>query len=95
LLTGAKYKTNTELDIHATEANCAGVAWDVIHSIPWRGDEEFSLEAVKRCLLPVPQKEHDNMKLSGNYTKTSREREVAIVLFTAELLETSCVTDSI
>ena len=34
------------------------------------------------------------MELSGNYAKTSREREVAIVLFTSELLETSSVTDS-
>jgi 4-carboxymuconolactone decarboxylase len=94
LLTGAKYKSDTEFDIHAIEANRAGVAWDVIRSIPWRGDEKFSLEAVKRCLLPVLQKEHDNMELSGNYTKTSREREAAIVLFTAELLETSSVTDN-
>jgi hypothetical protein len=43
LLTGAKYKTDTELNIHAIEANCDGVAWDVIRSIPWRGDEEFIL----------------------------------------------------
>jgi hypothetical protein len=41
LLRGAKYKTNTELDIHATEAKRAGVAWDVIRSIPWCGDEEL------------------------------------------------------
>ena len=49
LLTGARYNTYTELDIHAIEANRAGVAWDVIRSIPWRGDEEFILPK-RRCM---------------------------------------------
>lgn len=93
LLTGAKYKSDTEFDIHAIEANRAGVAWDVIKSIPWRGDEQFSLGAVKKYMLPVLEREHDNMKVDANQPSPSREREVAIVLFTAELLDSLAVLD--
>ena len=96
LLTGAKYKSDTEFDIHAIEANRAGVSFDVIKSIPWR-DEEFSLERVKKSLLPVLQKEHDKMKLNsektGDQHLANGEREVAIILFTAELLDKTSVSD--
>eukprot|EP00956_Cyclotella_meneghiniana_P042851 scaffold249334_cov83-Cyclotella_meneghiniana.AAC.3 len=93
LLTGAAYKSASEFDIHAIEANKAGLAWDVIKSIPWR-NEDFSLDKVKEYVLPVLEKEHDNMKVDdSNQTLPSREREIAIVLFTAELLDTTTVSD--
>jgi 4-carboxymuconolactone decarboxylase len=93
LLTGAKYKSDTEFDIHAIEANRAGVAWDVIKSIPWRGEEEFNIDTVKKYMLPVLEREHDNIKSDANQPMPSREREVAIVLFTAELLDSLAVSD--
>ena len=96
LLTGAKYKSDTEFDIHAIEANRAGVAWDVIKSIPWR-NEKFSLERVKKYMLPVLHREHDKMKVNNENTGDQywpdREREIAIVLFTAELLDKKSVSD--
>ena len=93
LLTGAAYKSASEFDIHAIEANRAGLSWDVIKGIPWR-NEGFSLEKVKECVLPVLEKEHDNMKIDDSYqTQPSKEREIAIVLFTAELLDTTTVSD--
>lgn len=103
LLTGAKYRSETEFDLHAREANWAGVGWDVIKSIPWKrmsctdNRHEFSLENVKKYMLPVLEREHDSLICEKNETTThslpSKEREVAIVLFTAELLETSAVSD--
>ncbi|KAL3796970.1 hypothetical protein HJC23_000723 [Cyclotella cryptica] len=105
LLTGAKYRSETEFDLHAREANWAGVEWDVIRSIPWKrlsscdgSDEgrEFGLENVKEFMVPVLEKEHDNMRVEASDTSQSlpdKEREVAIVLFAAELLDTSVVSD--
>lgn len=93
LLTGAKYKSDSEFDIHAIEANRAGVAWDVIKSIPWREGEDFSLDGVKKYMLPSLEEEHDNMKAGVGQHLPSRAREVAIVLFTAELLDTTTVSD--
>lgn len=117
LLTGAKYKSEAEFDIHVKEARRAGVGWDVIHSIP-RGkllsgttvggrplpkDEvEFSLENVKKCMIPMLENEHEECKVQVDETDTTnieearrrtKEREVSILLFAAELLDRSTVTD--
>lgn len=105
LLTGAKYRSETEFDLHAREANWAGVGWDVIRSIPWKrmscadvenGHNEFSLENVKKYMLPVLEREHGNLKSEEddtNQSLPSKEREFAIILFTAELIDTSAVLD--
>lgn len=76
LLTGAKYKSHTEFDIHVGEALRAGLAYKIIQAIP--RDDIFSLQAVKERLVPL---------LSAD------ARKVAIAIFTAELLETSTVSD--
>lgn len=75
LLTGAKYISHTEFDIHVGEAIKAGLGLDVIRAIP--RDDRFSNEAVSRQLVPL----------------LTDMRERAIVQFTAELLETSKVSD--
>ena len=75
LLTGAKFKSHTEFDIHVGEARKAGLDLDVVRAIP--RDDYFSLDKVKEDLLPL--------------LETPREK--AIVLFTAELLESSTVSD--
>ena len=75
LLTGARTRSETEFAIHTGEALKAGIASEVIDSIP--RDDDFSLGAVEEKLLPL---------LSNN-------REKAIVAFTAELLETSTVSE--
>ena len=128
LLTGAKFKSEAEFDIHVGEARRVGISWDVIQSIP-RGrllsevdgevsqknillQEEgaFSLKKVKESVVPMLGKEHDNnsnndgqhtSKVEENKEKmvnssinsNAKKREVAIVLFTAELLEKSTVSD--
>jgi len=103
LLTGAKFKCEAEFDIHVGEARRAGLGWDVIRSIP-RGvllsesqkkqegirSEEFSLEKVKKSVIPLLAKEHDDTQKKRNEIK---EREVAIVLFAAELLDGNTVSD--
>ena len=90
LLTGAKFKSEAEFDIHVGEAIRAGIGLDVINSIP-RGlkkdDIQFSLANVKKCMIPVLEKEIED---EG---KGDMQRDVPIVLFTAELLETNTVTD--
>lgn len=118
LLTGAKFKSEAEFDIHVGEARRAGIGWDVIRSIPrgkllsevesWGeggptkinggvGAEEFSLEKVKESVVPMLRKEHSEREEeeggSASSEEPSLEREVAIVLFTAELLERSSVSD--
>jgi len=111
LLTGARFKSEAEFDIHVGEARRAGVGWDVIQSIP-RGAllsqvesgkqqtgeaEEFCLEKVKECVIPLLEKEHNEGKVKLESKQTSRnkakERELAIVLFTAELLDRNTVSD--
>ena len=128
LLTGAKFKSEAEFDIHVGEARRVGISWDVIQSIP-RGrllseidgdlqknillQEEgaFSLKKVKESVVPMLEKEHDNNSNNdGQHTSSkveeyeekmenssinsnAKKREVAIVLFTAELLEKSTVSD--
>ena len=128
LLTGAKFKSEAEFDIHVGEARRVGISWDVIQSIP-RGrllseidgdlqknillQEEgaFSLKKVKESVVPMLEKEHDNNsnndgqhtsskveeyeeKMENSSTNSNaKKREVAIVLFTAELLEKSTVSD--
>ncbi|EJK72140.1 hypothetical protein THAOC_06357 [Thalassiosira oceanica] len=107
LLTGAAFKSESEFDIHVGEARKAGLSWDVIDSIP-RGrllseedatDDndsptrpEFSVENVRKLL--IPKLEHDRDADFENSDVTgSAEREVAIALFTAELLERNTVSD--
>eukprot|EP00571_Detonula_confervacea_P008310 CAMPEP_0172325590 /NCGR_PEP_ID=MMETSP1058-20130122/54444_1 /TAXON_ID=83371 /ORGANISM="Detonula confervacea, Strain CCMP 353" /LENGTH=217 /DNA_ID=CAMNT_0013042179 /DNA_START=213 /DNA_END=866 /DNA_ORIENTATION=- len=110
LLTGAKFKSEAEFDIHVGEARKAGVGWDVIQAIP-RGTllsevesgkeqmgkaEDFSLEKVEECVIPLLKKEHDEgqIKLDGEETcSNAKEREISIVLFTAELLDKNTVSD--
>ena len=128
LLTGAKFKSEAEFDIHVGEARRVGISWDVIQSIP-RGrllseidgdlqknillQEEgaFSLKKVKESVVPMLEKEHDNNSNNdGQHTSSkveeyeekmenssinsnAKKREVAIVLFTAQLLEKSTVSD--
>ena len=75
LLTGAKFQSHTEFDIHAGEAIKAGIDVSVIKAIP--RDDEFSLANVTKELVPL----------------LTDDREIAIVTFTAELLETSKVSD--
>mmetsp|Transcript_1509 Transcript_1509/g.2058 ORF Transcript_1509/g.2058 Transcript_1509/m.2058 type:complete len:253 (-) Transcript_1509:98-856(-) len=99
LLTGAKFKSEAEFDIHVGEAMRAGIGLDVINKIP-RGslisqkgskegidNVEFSLENVKEYMIPLLKKEIDN---EG---KGDLQRDIPIVLFTAELLETNTVSD--
>lgn len=116
LLTGAKYKSEAEFDIHVGEARRAGVGWDVIQAIPrgtllsetdWGNkeqkgskkstsvEEEFNLEKVKKPVIPMLEKEHDNgrAKIVASSSNNGKEREVAIVLFTAELLDRNTVCD--
>jgi len=75
LLTGAKFKSHTEFDIHTSEALVAGWTLDVVKAIP--RDDEFSLLAVKENLVPF----------------LTNPRDAAIALFTAELLDSSTVSD--
>jgi 4-carboxymuconolactone decarboxylase len=117
LLTGAKFQSETEFDLHVGEARRAGVGWDVIRSIP-RGIvvssfqtvaidagkdatqlEKFNFERVRKNVIPLLIQEHDDMQpLSEEGVATmarenAKEREVAIVLFAAELLDSNSVSD--
>ncbi len=98
LLTGAKFKSEAEFDIHVGEAMRAGIGLDVINKIPRgsllsqkrsnEGDTvEFSLENVKKHMIPQLEKE------INNEGKGNLQRDIPIVLFTAELLETNTVSD--
>lgn len=69
-----------------------------------REEDEFCLERVKECVVPLLEKEHDDDDDNvhpdngsdelGAYCKSeARERELAIVLFAAELLDRSTVSD--
>ena len=101
LLTGAKFKSEAEFDIHVGEALKAGIGLDVINKIP-RGallsqegskekidnvNVEFSLENVKKHMIPQLEEE---IITDG---KGDLQRDIPIVLFTAELLETNTVSD--
>ncbi|KAL3894509.1 MAG: hypothetical protein SGARI_007721 [Bacillariaceae sp.] len=79
LLTGAKHKSNTEFEIHTGEALKAGMTMEQIEAIPRGADsnDDFSLASVKDQLIPLLQ----------------TEREKAIAMFTAELLETCTVSE--
>ena len=81
LLTGARMRSHAEFDIHVGEALRAGISMEVITAIP--RDSRFSLTAVRERLVPlldVPENEN-------------RDREKAIVLFTAKLLDDCTVSD--
>ncbi|KAL3775063.1 hypothetical protein ACHAW5_001197 [Stephanodiscus triporus] len=109
LLTGARFGCEAEFDIHAREARAAGVGWETIRSIPRgattggggdassSGLAKFDLEAVKGRVVPVLRREHDEGLASeptnGITRDEAREREVAIVLFASELLDTNTVSD--
>ena len=92
LLTGAKFESATEFEIHVDEARRVGIGWDVIRSIPRKG---FSLEKVKECVISMLEKEHDdgNVNPPEMSHEKSKAREVAIVLFASELLHTNTVCD--
>ena len=81
------------------EARVAGISWDVIQVIP-RGNvtaskEEFSLKNVNEYVIPMLNKDHDNIneQISLGKINNAKEREIAIVLFAAELLDTNTVSD--
>lgn len=59
LLTGAKFKSHTEFDIHVGEAVKAGMTIDVIRAIP--RDDGFSLAAVKADLTPLLPDEREKI----------------------------------
>ena len=90
LLTGAKFESATEFEIHVDEARRVGIGWDVIRSIPRKG---FSLEKVKECVISMLEKEHWNVNPPEMSHEKSKAREVAIVLFASELLHTNTVCD--
>jgi 4-carboxymuconolactone decarboxylase len=81
LLTGAKYQSSTEFDIHVGEALKAGWTMDLIEAIP---RTDFSLANVKTNVVPI---------LLQDNTSSSSSRERAIAIFAAELLETNTVSD--
>ena len=80
LLTGARHKSHAEFDIHVGEALRAGICISLIESIPRDGD--FSSLAVEEEIVPLLL-----VELEGS------AREVEIVRFVAELLETSSISD--
>jgi 4-carboxymuconolactone decarboxylase len=94
LLTGAKFRSHAEFDIHVREALKEGLSMSVIRAIP--RDNDFSFCNVMRQVVPLLRRRetttisstskhaHDNIHLV---------REEAIVKFTAELLDTSTVSD--
>lgn len=82
LLTGAKTRSHAEFDIYVAEAVKAGLSMDVITAIP--RDEDFSLAKVAECVVPLLTNEDGSVN----------EREKAISLFTAELLDTFSVSDA-
>lgn len=80
LLTGAKTQCATEFDIHVGEALQAGLSMDIIAAIPRK--DQFSMSAVAEQLIPLL------LQLNNH------PREVAIVQFTTELLDTCTVSDA-
>ena len=92
LLTGAKFESATEFEIHVGEAHRVGIGWDVIRSIPRKG---FSLMKVKECVIPMLEIEHSdgNENFPEMAHEKAKAREVAIVLFASELLQTNTVCD--
>lgn len=93
LLTGAKTRSHAEFDIHVGEALNAGLSMNLIVAIP--RDDEFSLAAVKERLIPLLTSSEDNTNddISSGAGSVNHERERAIALFAAELLETCTVSD--
>ena len=80
-------KSHAEFDIHQGEALRAGVSLEVIQSIP--RDDEFNHDvAVERVSCSL-EKEFEEGKSSAD----GLQREIAIVRFTAELLDTATVSD--
>jgi hypothetical protein len=78
LLTGARYESNAEFDIHVNKARRVGVGWDVIRSIPEgtllppleeeedneeEDNDGFSLKRVKERMIPALMREHDGVML--------------------------------
>ena len=89
LLVGAKFKSESEFDIHVTEAIRVGISMDVIESIP-RGrllsedtssavseEDEFSLENVKEQVIQMLIKEYDEQKLQLQNRKDKIELDRA------------------
>lgn len=88
LLTGARHSSHSEFDIHVGEAIQAGIPMKLIESIP--RDEEFSAKAVEDRVVTLIRKSEE---YGEQKSQVRCEREVAIVRFVAELLETSTVSD--
>lgn len=95
LLTGARHCSHTEFDLHQGEAIRAGLPLDIIQSIP--RDKDFSLQAVKDSLIPKlknpPQIDKENNTSDTTTIQPNPEREVALALFTSELLDSSTVCE--
>jgi 4-carboxymuconolactone decarboxylase len=92
LLTGAKYQSSTEFDIHVGEALKAGWTMDLIEAIP---RTDFSLANVKTNVLPILLQDNTTTSSSSSSTtsSSSSSRERAIAIFAAELLATNTVSD--
>jgi hypothetical protein len=95
LLTGARYESDAEFDIHVDEARRAGVGWDVIRSIPGgmllppseeeeddeeEDDDGFSLERVKERVIPALMREHDGVMLPEIRTTRDAARESEVAI---------------
>ena len=72
LLTGAKFQSHTEFDIHVGEALKAGIDLKIIQAIP--RDAEFSLEAVTTNLVPLltDEREREIVKFTAELLATSK-----------------------
>ena len=75
LLTGSKFQSHTEFDIHVGEALESGIDLDIIHAIP--RDEEFSLESVNTALLPLlsDDRERSIVQFAAEMLETSKVSE--------------------
>lgn len=83
LLTGARHASHAEFDIHVGEAIKAGISMGLIESIP--RDDEFSVKAVEDGVVKYLQEDCEGLHQSN--------RDVTIVRFASELLETSTISD--
>jgi hypothetical protein len=95
LLTGARYESNAEFDIHVEKARRVRMGWDVIRSIhrgmllPPSEEEEdnkeeddngFSLKRVKECVIPALMREHNGVMLPEIGTNCNKVREHKVAI---------------
>ncbi len=95
LLTGARYESDAEFNIHVDKARRAGVGWDVIWSIPGgmllppseeeeddkeEDDNGFSLERMKERMILALMREHDGVMLPEIGTTRDKAREHEVAI---------------